>query len=882
MAQNIKLADFNINIDDVVKSATELKKSIDKIKEAQKQARKEGKADNEQYVENEAILKSLNSEYRQHIKALSDNIKATADSTNRTELLNAVLDQEVLSIKQAREQNKLLTKLRNDTNLATEEGRKELELLNKTIDLNNDFIKENVDGLSKQKINVGNYTESVKEALTEMNPFNQSITVFISNVEESGGVTQFFSKNMKSLSSSILGVTKAALSFLATPIGAVIGAIGIAVGLVVNALNRSEASTQKLTKAFSGLTGIFQGVLKALEPIGKFLIDVLVKNIELAEKGFFKAAKGISNALKFIGFDDAAKSVDNFTNGLKESSKQAKALQQAQKELTDAQRVSRGVQLDFQRDAEKLRQTRDDETKSFSERIKANEQLGVVLKNQLNEELNLAQTALKVANLRLQAEGQTTEALDARADALNEIKDIQERITGQESEQLTNRVSLQKEAVEKQIQLQKDALDLFIAEQGTRARTLSEELKLEEETSEKRKAILKAELNAKKLSQDAYQKELLNIESELGKKRAEITVNNALREVEANKRGLELQRENAQFLSAELAEQRKKENNNILLQEQELFKLRLEKGLINQQEFDTAIRELSESNRILNKEIDEEREQLEKEEKAELRAIEFEQELIKLQEEGASRFEIEQAQRQEQNEIQLQQLQEQRDNGLISENLFLAKRKNINDKFNRDKANFELKNEEQLASQRIQLAQNLFSALGEIVDKNSSFGKALAVSQALINTYQGISNVWSEKSEAGFVGAGLIQRIATTAVVAAQGFATVKKIVSTKVPKADGGSSSGGGVTAPNIGAGTGAGSQLSNLSSNQSNLSQVAGSGNVAVQNQINNTANNAGLADSVSNAVKEGAKEGTMEGSQEGLTNLSDNKQIENLSSF
>ncbi len=58
-----------------------------------------------------------------------------------------------------------------------------------------------------------------------------------------------------------------------------------------------------------------------------------------------------------------------------------------------------------------------------------------------------------------------------------------------------------------------------------------------------------------------------------------------------------------------------------MLQEQELANLKLEKGLINQQEFDTAIRELSEANRILNKEIDDEREAIEKQEKAEFRAL---------------------------------------------------------------------------------------------------------------------------------------------------------------------------------------------------------------------------------------------------------------------
>ena len=283
MAENIKLAEFNIDIDAVVKSASELKKSIDAIKEAQKQARKEGQADNEQYIENEAALKSLNAEYRQHIKALSDNINATAASANRTELLNAVLNEEVVSIQQAREQNKLLNKLRNESNLATEEGRAELELLNKTLDNNNEFIKENVDGLSQQKINVGNYTESVKDALNEMNPFNQSITVFISNVQQSGGVVQFFSKSMRSLTTAIGGVTKATLTFLATPIGAVIGAIGLALGLVVNALTSTQEGMDKVTAVTRPLTAVLEVLFGVVQKIGIGLIDAFSNPLETIE-----------------------------------------------------------------------------------------------------------------------------------------------------------------------------------------------------------------------------------------------------------------------------------------------------------------------------------------------------------------------------------------------------------------------------------------------------------------------------------------------------------------------------------------------------------------------------------------------------------------------
>lgn len=89
----------------------------------------------------------------------------------------------------------------------------------------------------------------------------------------------------------------------------------------------------------------------------------------------------------------------------------------------------------------------------------------------------------------------------------------------------------------------------------------------------------------------------------------------------------------------------------------------------------------------------------------------------------------------------------------------------------------DLENERLIQQQKLALTANFLGDVSQILGQQSKAGKAFAVAQALINTYQGISNVWAEKSEAGFVGAGLIQRIATTAIVAAQGFNTVKNIM---------------------------------------------------------------------------------------------------------
>ena len=97
------------------------------------------------------------------------------------------------------------------------------------------------------------------------------------------------------------------------------------------------------------------------------------------------------------------------------------------------------------------------------------------------------------------------------------------------------------------------------------------------------------------------------------------------------------------------------------------------------------------------------------------------------------------------------------------------------------------------AEQKIALAQQSAAALtavSDILGKETAAGKALAISAALINTYQGIS--------AG-VKLGFPAAIPAVALAAATGFGAVKNILATKVPGASSGG--GGNMTAPSLSA---------------------------------------------------------------------------------
>jgi hypothetical protein len=575
------------------------------------------------------------------------------------------------------------------------------------------------------------------------------------------------------MANGMLGMTKASIAFIATPIGAILAVLVGAFALVKNAMNRSETATNKIKKAFSAFSGIINGLLKILEPLGEFLIDGLVKGFELVEKGIFKALDAIAKGLEFLGFDEQAASLRGFTSEIQESVEASKRLAEAEIALEKAQRIAQKTQLDYQKQAEKLRQIRDDESKSISERIQANDELGKVLKEQLAAELAIAQQALAVANLRIEAEGKTKETLDAQAEALTTISDIQERITGQESEQLTNLNALRKEAAdkyreiqEKAIEKQKEQLDLFIAQQGTRAKTLKEQLAIEEEVARKSIEILDAELKAKKISQEKYDTELLNIQNDLLAKRAELTVDNAQRELEAYVQANQSKLDSEKFLSEQLFNEERDRLERLAEQRREFEAKRLEEGVISQTQYNDAINAVNEENRIANEELEQQR----KEAKAEQEAADFENKLAIMQEQNASEYEILTAQLEADKNAELFKAEKTGADVALINKKYAERQKNI------DRA---------LTQSKIEGFQSVFASFKSVAGEQTAVGKAAAIAETTIATYQSATAAY--KALAGIPIVGPTLGFVAAGLAVTSGLLNVSKIASTKTTYAKGG-----------------------------------------------------------------------------------------------
>lgn len=771
MAEIVNIASLKIDVDDVIKKSGQLKKQIDSLKAAQKALDTSTVEGAQAFAKNEAELKNLSKAYRDN-----QNFAAALEATNKD--LEATMSVQNKSTQELRDSRSRLNQISKNIKGDTEEEIKLREDLNKAIDEQTQALREQSSDFNKNKDRVGEYKDSILEAVEELmrqktvleqsqqqleanlktldkgteeyeqyslaltktnnelesvnkqlgeneeqiNLSDLSLSNLLESSKNSGGAFKLLKGGLKAAVSGMWSFIKASAAFVLSPVGAVIAALAAAFLLVKNAMDRNEKTAAKLKRALAAFSGIIKTLLGVLEPLGEFIVDGLVKSFEMLEKGLTKALEAIQKSLKFLGLDKAAASMENFNKKVEEGAKISKELVDAQLAYDKAQRQARITQLKFQKDAEKLRQIRDDENKTIKERIKANEDLGKTLKKQTEEELKLAQNALNVANLRIKLEGETKDNLDKRAEALTEIADIEERITGQESEQLTNRVALEKDAKKKIEDAKKAA--------------------------------------AKK------QKELEKQQEEEAKKLAEQRVKIAQSELDEYIRNNKTKLDSDKFLTQEALKEEQNRLDQIAQKRKDFAALQLEQGKIDQVDYNNQIAAIDEENEAKKKEVAIQKEEAEKEKQA----IDFANKLEVLDSQAANEFEVAQRWNELDRQREVQEAEKTGANIELINKKYAARERAIN---------------EALSDQKLQDSKELFGGIRELLGENTAAGKAAGIAQATINTYQGVTEVWKTPSTLPEPFA-TISKAANTGIVLGSGLSAVSKITSTPTKFSEG------------------------------------------------------------------------------------------------
>src|SRR5690606_11046075 len=114
-----------------------------------------------------------------------------------------VLQTQASSIEALRLQNAELNKIRNTLDINTQADL--IQQLNEKIESNTAIIKENADAVTQQKMNIGNYSDSIRQALSGLEAFGIKIPPAFGKVINT---TKSMGTSATSLTSAIGGTVK--------------------------------------------------------------------------------------------------------------------------------------------------------------------------------------------------------------------------------------------------------------------------------------------------------------------------------------------------------------------------------------------------------------------------------------------------------------------------------------------------------------------------------------------------------------------------------------------------------------------------------------------------------------------------------------------------
>ena len=224
MADEKILIEIEVDNDQAIKDINEQNAAIEKLQQENKELAAQGQKNSTQYQKNAAQIQKLNSARKQNIKLISS---------------------EKGSLNELRANLARLTTQRNAVNTSTKQGAAEFQRLNKEILKQNNAIKQAEQAGGDFRRSVGNY----QSALSGISP------------------------TLGNVANGFQTMTRSALAFIATPIGAVIAAIGLAVGALTQFFKDNEDGQSELIRITNSLSAAWGVFTDLLSDLGRTIFD---------------------------------------------------------------------------------------------------------------------------------------------------------------------------------------------------------------------------------------------------------------------------------------------------------------------------------------------------------------------------------------------------------------------------------------------------------------------------------------------------------------------------------------------------------------------------------------------------------------------------------
>jgi len=787
MAKNITIAKLDIDTEALVKGLQKTTQQIEDLRDRQDKLAQKGKEGTLQFQANEAALKSLTAAQRLQTQALSAQITENGKLVSVKKAVKEAVNEVNNSENDYVANNKRLLELKKQLNSNDDDYEKRLANINAKLLENNSWLEENGSAHAKLITTMDDYKQQVADSFNQINIFNGGLSGLVSRAQEAGGVGPLVKGAFEGIGSGIVGMTKAAWGFVSNPIGAILTAIVVAVQLGM--------------AVFKNFTPIIEKVEQVMAGVG-----AVIETVKNAFTGLFTAGESVSDFFSNItvGAAEAATEAYNLKKAQQEL-KAAMELQEvtAQKNanaLDELRRKSQDMTLTEKERENALTQLKQKEQEAFDARIK-----------QGNESYNLAVRALKNgANLtqeeekRLQKEGfaylqklqkvkqfsdEEIEALKAAekkkdeianetiarqqkidreyADSLNKQQQAREKAEQDEARKRAEKEQKRAQQVQDAIEGQKLELELLLANQGIKGKAMTDELQLAQAIADKKRQIALAEFNAsKKTANDKLRQDIANanITKELAETQSRVAVENAQNELNAFKEKNRTLLKDGTFLSEELFNAEKARLANTLSEEIKFLEEKKANNLISEQDLTLQLNSLKQADTEAQQQLELQRKEAQKS----ADAIDLENKMAT----DTANYDYNLG-------VQIARLDEQKAKELEAAEATGANKDLIEKKY----AKMRQDTEAAVLNNKLELASSTFGSLATIMGKESAAGKAMAIAQTTIDTYQSATAAYKAMAGIGVMGP-VLGGIAAGAAVAS-GLANVKKIASTKAPKAE-------------------------------------------------------------------------------------------------
>jgi hypothetical protein len=667
MADKIKLFELDLGTDAVVAKSAELKKEITQAREELDKLKKSGEGNSESAIKLEASLKKLSSEYTSNQKVLQALVTANGKAIPVAEKVNVLLNEEINTRAKAKSAITELNKIKDQLNVNVKEEAELMDKLNRKIDENTNFLRKTGSEEDKRILNIGRYKEGVMEAIQETGFYSAELSglqrVYQTGTSVISPFTDAISENWKSMRNSatategaaqaqkgLAGATNigtGAMRIFALAVAATgIGLIVIAIALLIGYFRTFDPLVDKIEQGFAA----FGAVIRVVQQT----IVAFISNLKSVGDLFTKLGKF---------FSDPIGSLKELGKEMQNAARDAAALKEAQQDLADQQAIQSVNNKKQEGEIARLILQSKDRTKSEQERIallakaeKLNEDLfkknaaladeeyrqaveSARLKGALNEEeiaqlqkrgVEYAYQLLNLGKITQEEVDLITKAEEAKIEIYNQSTAQQEKIINRQNaliekaeaaaeERRKKAEEARKKALSDASALAKAELDLFLSQQGVRAKTLAEEVKLAEQVRDKKLKIAQAEFNASAKSKADELKLLTdqnNAKNEFLDKQAQLVVDNANRELQAYIDANQSKIDSQKFFSDIVLQEEQRRLDGILEQQLNFERIRFEQGIISETQYQDAIKAIRDDYQLRQDENNTARAEAEKEKQA--------------------------------------------------------------------------------------------------------------------------------------------------------------------------------------------------------------------------------------------------------------------------